>query len=435
MAISDEVFSTIDAHVGARWTAVPLKAVIAFFILGFLVEFTRFWTIRFWSRVSARIERRQWFSGAIGSARKIGVGVGAPGWRKRMPRSLGSLEGKTPARLFHYMRARRLTGQISSRRLERMATRRNRLEMLSELPMRVVRVFARRSVVVLSSCAVVYDHERPGELRGDLGRIAERSVSLADQRTWIPVLVLGVGVLAVSRASPLIDGVRARDEAAKDTNRMLTELLAKLSELDVALREVYGNITVYRRAYLDEISGVTKSGREWSPQSGFDEVYYGFRADWLYGKSLDALVGEGDFQRMRQALDSVGSHLEGIRDKGLSSVAIRILAPVSSVLRDCGLEWHLLYDRNHDLGVTRSYVGMGWLEMRAEAKERVFTRFMEGSEEEHVLDSRLLEESYRVDDLLLRGKLGHLRLRRVQRFLIKRVHGTMLTRLIGAARG
>ncbi|MGW2635227.1 hypothetical protein ACWC2K_38885 [Streptomyces chattanoogensis] len=434
MEILSGVFSVIDADMEPRWAAIGMKIAVAAFILGVLLEFARFLAIRFWSRVSTRVERRQGVERAISSARKIGVRVGEPGWRKKMPRSIRDLVNKTPARIFHYVKAKRLTSQISSGRLERMAKRRSSLEVLAEFPMRAVRLVARRSVILLASGVAVYEQELPGEMWSDLGRIVDKAPLLAEQRTWIPVLVLGVGVLAVARASPLIDGVRARDEAAKDTNRLLTELLAKISELDIALWEVHEGIASYRRAYLDEVSSAEKLGWEWSPQVGFHGKGHRFRLVGVYGeKSLEGLTGGEEFQRVRRALGSVGEQLEVIRDKGLSSVAIRILSPVSSVFKGCGFRWHLHHSRNYDLGVTRSIMGLSWMERRAASKERILGGRFGECDDKDALDVRLLGESYRFDDLLLRSKLDHIRLQRVQRFLVKRVHGTTLTRLIGAA--
>ncbi|MGA5420688.1 hypothetical protein [Streptomyces lavendulocolor] len=429
-----EVFASIEADATEPWLAIPLKvATVAAILLGTLTV-ARFMAIKFWTKVSVRVERRIWFSDVLECANTIGARVGDPGWRNSLPRSRANLGRKSPMRLLRYSMARRLVKQVSVKKLERMTKRRNGLEQLSRIPKRVVDFASRRSLVLLASGAAVYQYERPGKIRGDLQIIADGIPRIAEQRTWVPILVLTVGVFAFTRSGSLIDRIRARDEAAKDVNRMLAELLAKLSKLDVALQEVHENIGVYRSAYLDVASGAAESGRTWSPGFGFESDHYGLRVS-LYGrKSLEVLLEEPEFQRLQCALDAVADHLTDIREKGLSSVALRILSPVWEELYNCRLQWHLYHSTvRYAVGIQHSMLGLAWMKERLETKERHFRRLAkEDARDDGDLDSKLVEESYHLDELILQSRLAHCQLQKIQRFLLKRLHGTSLTKLVSA---
>ncbi|MGW8555153.1 hypothetical protein [Streptomyces tubercidicus] len=427
-------FASIEAGVTQPWHAIPLKvAVVAVILLGALTV-ARLLAIKFWVEVSVRVERRIWYSDVLESANEIGARVGNPGWRSNLPRSWANLGRRSPVRLLRYSMARRLVRQVSMEKLERMTKRRNTLEQLSRIPKRVVNFTSRRSLVLLASGATVYQYERPGRTRDDLQIIADEIPRIAEQRTWVPILVLAVGVFAFTRSGSLIDRIRARDEAAKDVNRMLAELLAKLSQLDVALQEVHENIDAYRSAYLDVASGAAESGRAWSPEFGFESDHYGLRVS-LYGrKSLEILLEEPEFQRLQCALDAVADHLTEIREKGISSVALRILSPVWEELYGCRLQSHLYHSTSrYAAGIKYSMLGLGWMKERLEAKERHFGRLAKKDDrDDGELDSKLVEESYHLDDLILQSRLAHCQLQKIKRFLLKRLHGTSLTKLVSA---
>ncbi|MFG3101275.1 hypothetical protein ACGFZL_12255 [Streptomyces sp. NPDC048182] len=427
-------FASIEAGVTQPWLAIPLKvATVAVILLGALTV-ARFLASKFWAAVSVRVERRIWYADVLECASELGARVGDPGWRKELPRSRANLGRKSPVRLLRYLIARRLVRQVTVKKLERMTRRRNALEQLSRTPKRVVNLAGRRSVVLLASGAVVYRYEHPGRTRADFQIIADELPRIAEQRTWVPILVLVVGVFAFTRSGSLIDRIRARDEAAKDVNRMLAELLAKLSELDVALQEVHENIDAYRSAYLDAASGAAESGRAWSPGFGFESDHYALGVS-LYGKkSLEILLEKPEFQRLQCALDAVADHLTDIREKGISSVALRILYPVWEELFDCRLQSHLYHSTSrYAVGIKYSMLGLGWMKERLETKERHFARLAKKDDrDDGELDARLVEESYHLDDLILQSRLAHCKLQKIKRFLLKRLHGTSLTKLVSA---
>lgn len=214
---------------------------------------------------------------------------------------------------------------------------------------------------------------------------------------------------------------------------MLAELLAKLSELDVALQEVHENINAYRSAYLDVASGAAESGRAWSPGFGF-ESDHGFRVSHYGRKSLEILLEESEFQRLQGALDAVADHLTDIREKGISSVALRILSPVWEELYNCRIQSNLYHSTSrYAVGIKYSMLGLGWMKERLETKECHFGRLAKKDDrDDGELDSKLVEESYHLDDLILQSRLAHCQLQKIRRFLLKRLHGTSLTKLVSA---
>ncbi|MBB1259383.1 hypothetical protein [Streptomyces alkaliterrae] len=434
MELLYKFFAAIEASVTQPWLAIPLKVVIVAVMLLGALTVARLLAIKFWVEVSVRVERRIRYSDILESASEIGARVGNPGWRSNVPRSWANVERRSPVWLLRYSMARRLVRQIPLEKLERMTKRRNALEQLSRIPKRAVGFASRRSLILLASGAAVYQYERPGRTRDDLQIIADEIPRIAEQRTWAPILVLTVGVFAITRSGSLIDRIRARDEAAKDANRMLAELLATLSELDVALQEVHENINAYRSAYLDVASGAAESGRAWSPGFGFESDHYGLRVS-LYGrKSLEILLEEPEFQRLQCALDAAADHLAEIREKGISSVALRILSPVWQEIYSCRLQSHLYHPTSgYTAGIKYSMLGLGWMKERLETKERHFGHLSKkDGRDDGELDAKLVEEAYRLDDLILRSRLAHCQLQKIRRFLLKRLHGTSLTKLVSA---
>ena len=67
-----------------------------------------------------------------------------------------------------------------------------------------------------------------------------------------PVVLLLVGVLVVTRPSTLIDVIRARDEAAKDANRLLAELSGRLMTLEIAVYRWRKQLLATRELLIQE---------------------------------------------------------------------------------------------------------------------------------------------------------------------------------------
>ncbi|MGP3942774.1 hypothetical protein [Streptomyces sp. 6N106] len=421
------MFASIDSRVEVPLVSLALKVVSATVLVAIVVEFARFSAIYFWSSTRVRVERRARVSGLLKSARKVGADHRFPGWREAVPMSRLDVASHNPVRAYHLARTRRLVRQVPARRFSAMAARRSRVASLAEYPMRAARALCNRPLVVLFATFLVYEHERPGLLLSDLGSALGNLPQVAEQRTWIPVLVLVIGLVAATRSSPLVDRVRARDEAAKDTNRLLTELLAYLSELQVAVSACNERLSSYRTSYFDEVCRSNLTGIRWNPPRGLGKEHL------IWPTILDKELATAEFERSEAALDATHEHLKSIRDKGLSSVAFRILAPVSASLRTCGFHLPLYFvDKDVTSATAISPLGFGWLMRRAETIQRPVMQLLENQEVCRA-DALLVEESYRLDDLILKRHINELELRRLCTFLRKRIHGTTLTRLLGGA--
>lgn len=146
------------------------------------------------------------------------------------------------------------------------------------------------------------------------------------------------------------------------------------------------------------------------------------------------LLEEPKFQRLQCALDEVAENLAEIREKGISSVALRILSPVWEELYDCSLQSHLYHSTSSSTaGIKDSMLGLGWMRERLETKELHFGRLAKRHDrDDGELDSKLVEESYHLDDLILQSRLAHCQLQKINRFLLQRLHGTSLTKLVSA---
>ncbi|MFI7006866.1 hypothetical protein [Streptomyces sp. NPDC050145] len=425
MSILKGPLSRIDSSTPETWVAIVIKVSFVFILFATVCAIAQLLTLKFWSSVSVRTENRADASTAEACAARLGFQLDRPGWRKGLQISWTRLERKTPARIFYFAMARRLARQIPADQFGAMARRRGLIERSSRIPKKFVRLISKKSMALLFSLAVVYDQERPGRILGDVQVITAQIPPIAEQRTWIPVLVLAAGVFTYARNGNLIDRVRARDEAAKDTNRLLTELIAPLSELDAALANVHGHISRYRYAYFDATCGSLTPGRSWSPTSGFRPAPR--PAIFVHSKTeLKELLEGSEFQRLESALKVVASHLNTIRDKGLSSVALRILTPVWEELYECGIRYDLYHSSGHlSIGIENSTMSLGWVRSRSAGGESGCVQL---SDDEAELDIYLTREAYRFDDLILESRLAYHGLQRIRAFLIRRLHGTPLTK-------
>ncbi len=78
-------------------------------------------------------------------------------------------------------------------------------------------------------------------------------------------------------------------------------------------------------------------------------------------------------------------------------------------------------------------LGLGWIKGRLETKERYFGSLAKRDErDDGKLDSMLVEESYHLDELILQSRLAHCQLQKIEKFLLRRLHGTSLTKLVSA---
>lgn len=121
-------------------------------------------------------------------------------------------------------------------------------------------MFLRPATLVVSAAMVLW--ARPLAVASSvegLLRTVWDEVNQVRPTRLLPLLLLVVGLATVSRRVPLIDRIRARDEAAKDANRLLAELYGRLSGLLTALEEWRNALLTHRhelvRRYVEDSTG------------------------------------------------------------------------------------------------------------------------------------------------------------------------------------
>ena len=189
----------------------------------------------------------------------------------------------------------------------------------------------RPTVIVLAAAAVLW--VRPIKNQGITAR---RAATTAWQKMGdvtpsrlLPLLVLAIGVLIVVRPTPLIDRIRARDEAAKDANRLLSELYGGLTRLAYALGDWLDYLKRERTRLLVEwVEQVTDQEYTWRFRGGLELI----GDSWRHSPTRSE---HGDVSsEMETAISAITDIDQSLRDKGLTRVALRLTYRVSlSIIR------------------------------------------------------------------------------------------------------
>lgn len=148
----------------------------------------------------------------------------------------------------------------------------------------------------------------------------------------LPLLLLILAVLLFARRGPLIDQIRARDEAAKEANKLLAQLLGQLIPLSVELRDSW--CRAVRRMYWLELKRfvhdasdgyMVMEDRAIVPQSLSTYKFESRRYKPLESQSIVAAVAR------------IGTIQQELIDKGLVSVAAALTKPRYLHIREVGL--------------------------------------------------------------------------------------------------
>jgi hypothetical protein len=192
----------------------------------------------------------------------------------------------------------------------------------------------RPTVLVLAAAAVLW--VRPIKNQGITAR---RAATTAWQKMGdvtpsrlLPLLVLAIGVLIVVRPTPLIDRIRARDEAAKDANRLLSELYGGLTHLYYALSAWLDYLKSERTTLLEEwVEQVTDQEYTWRFRGGLELI----GDSWRHSPTRSE---HGDVSsEMETAISAITDIDQSLRDKGLTRVALRLTYRVSRSIIELGL--------------------------------------------------------------------------------------------------
>lgn len=290
-------------------------------------------------------------------------------------------------------------------------------------------------ILLLAGAIVVIQDEHVGGLMAIIIHLHETvpwHSAVEWIREWYVLVSLVVVALIVATRSPIVDRVRARDEAAKDANRLLAQLYGRLSDVQRCAAEYIkiideGRTEVVARAVLKASNG------RYTWTHG-----YGLRLSsdlFIVNTPEDRCNKEAD--RLEQACKELSDHLVGYRRNGLHTVAQRLTWPVFSSLFECNimfsdaelcayLRTRLLLDFS---GNENTYI-RDQLEMITEAERRdepgrhEFLR-------SHANDA-IRDYACSLDMKLVSAYVTLLHLSRINSFLNRRLHGNTRTRLAGS---
>lgn len=192
------------------------------------------------------------------------------------------------------------------------------------------------------------------------------AMSTSDQawnvaRAYLPVALVLIAVGLALPRSPIVDRVRARDEAAKDANRLLAELSSATGSLYYSSSQWASELVRSTPAIVDErvrsVSGqrCSYAGRRLSPS----------RPPYLRSNTADSGSLVEDIAQVQEVLKKI--------DKaGLAFVATRLASSTEPFIWIAEINWH-----------------------KHKGKERLFGEYFDPDELEKVVGKRLRQGDYR----------------------------------------
>ncbi|WP_144801710.1 hypothetical protein [Curtobacterium sp. BH-2-1-1] len=256
-----------------------------------------------------------------------------------------------------------------------------------------------------------------------------------DVKLALPIVLVLLGLFAVSSRTPLLDRIRARDEAAKDANRLLARWAFGAAELwEVALRRAE-DVHRLSGVIVDERCRTLIPGTSYSRGIVVDLRDGGDIVTWhRLGKELR------DPQSLEESMERLRDLNEEIRRAGLRYVAWNLVPSATSFIHRSGFDW--LYSspqsRSHayldDDGLRR--MCHGWLSnWHRDDYER--NRGVDGPGAELARDqlserARTLELQLEVAAVMLLFRAGSLRVAHDR--ISRRMLGNPWTKLLSVAK-
>lgn len=384
--------------------------------------------------ISARLDR------ARTGAAKLGVRTGNGDLRGQLDKLKRQKLGFVG--WLRYVRARkRLLGPTPKRVLQFHSHRNYFQDMIYQFLLRGISLFwpnriisaANLRILLLAGAIVVILNGQVDDLKTTLIRLREAIPwnSTAEWlREWYVLVSLVVVALIVARRSPLVDRIRARDESAKDANRLLAQLYGRLSDLELCAAEYIKQIDGSRAQLVAAAVLKASSGRyTWSHSSGLTSSANSFMTNTL----------EGWFNKkpVEQAFKELSDHLAVYRRNGLDTVAQRLTLPVSFSLYECCIRFShpelFNYLRRYfllDIVSDENTLIRTDFEMMNKAEGR-------GDDERHEFwkihtDDAIRDYACSLDGRLASAYVILLHLNHINYFLNRRLHGNTRTRLAGS---
>jgi hypothetical protein len=246
---------------------------------------------------------------------------------------------------------------------------------------------------------------------------------------WFALVSLGAVVVIVAARSPLVDRIRARDEAAKDANRLLAQLFGKLSDLEHAATDYIALVERSRTVLISAATLKVAGGRyAWTHYSGLEAP------SWYHENQSDRELRERQ-QRLDEASEALSDHLAQFRLNGLHTVARRLTLSIFNSLFECGVDFYgtegIQYLRSRLLDSLAEIQLASHIEDLI--KQMTAVEGDGGSEDFELLrnriDNAVRDCACNLDARVARAYYTILHLRRINNFLNRRLHGTTRTRL------
>lgn len=308
----------------------------------------------------------------------------------------------------------------------------------------------RPGVLILASVCVFVGRPLPHQVEWSEDRVAEAAELLTDPAAsrLLPFAVLLVALMLISRRTPLIDHIRARDEAAKDANRLLAQLYGRLDVLDHAIYDWRTYLERQRpRMLMVWVENATGGEYGWRHDGG---IYKRHSSSDIMQDSMDP-----NAEIVDKALAGVLETEDRLRDAGLTHVAVSLTRRIYSLMREIGVlrglpGWNIRNEMPSPAKLAEAFessksifVGLRPSDVRftappSSSQQRplggnvrddvLFSqteagRFFESDLEERAYDCARLSDKH-----LVQLYLFELHLHRVLAFLHRRTRGSALTR-------
>lgn len=208
---------------------------------------------------------------------------------------------------------------------------------------------ALRPLTVLISAAVVYvGWPNADEASSAAAFVATNAERLLSGLSAVPVAAIGllIAVVTLVPRTPLVDHIRARDDAARTANAQLAQLSGCMHALYYGAADWRGRLLLDRSGYVRTMVEQATSGHYTWSAGGVRPAPTGRRA------SSRVLAPTGTTARFTEAFDRVCEQRRDLQATGVDLVAWRLSGRGVTYLRLAGVHW---YGQPSDRDVGRVY--------------------------------------------------------------------------------
>lgn len=156
-----------------------------------------------------------------------------------------------------------------------------------------------------------------------------------DLRGALPIAIVLVGLVVVGSRTPLLDRIRARDEAAKDANRLLARWSYAAAELASIARERGRDVHRLSSVIVDGRCAALVPTLSYSMGTLSDSR----DGDGFRGRAVPIATELADTTALSSAMEQAETLNEEIRRQGLRYVAWNLIPSVTPFIHRAGVDW------------------------------------------------------------------------------------------------